>query len=110
MDKISTKNSFTGIRLSGSSFDDVKNVVTALKFSNATILGYRRFYVNNDFNSKLKLFNRVRYLNKFKSNEIGVVFLPWSRETYLMGTHSYEQQLFPVLKKIDPYAKINLLF
>lgn len=99
MDKISAKNSFTGIRLSRSSFNDVKNVVMDLKYNNVNVLGYRISYVNNDFNSKLRLFRHFRVLNNFQSNEVGVIFLPWSKEAYLMGTHSYEQQLFPILKK-----------
>lgn len=109
MDKISTKNSFTGIRLSRPSFNDVKNVVMPLELNHVNVLGYKTFYVNNDFNSKFKLFNRIRCCNEFSSNEVGVIFLPWSKEAYLIGTYSYEQQLFPILKKIDPSAKINLL-
>lgn len=109
MDKISAKNSFTGIRLSRPSFNDVRNVAMALEVNGVNVLGYRTSYVNNDLNSKLRLFRHFRVLNNFKSNEVGVIFLPWSKEAYIMGTHSYEQQLFPILKEIDPSAKINLL-
>lgn len=100
---------YTGIKLSNSSFVHAREVAMHLKRTGFDVLGHRTFYVNNDFNDKRKLFSNIRYLNNFSDRECGVIFLPWSAETYVISTPSYEQFMLPVVKTIDKRASINWL-
>ena len=39
----------------------------------------------------------------------GAIFLPWSKEVYLMSNLQNEQKLYSLVKEIDDGASINLL-
>jgi len=101
---------FDGIRLSDSNFNNVKKIALSMKFNGYNVFGHRTFYVNNDFESKMKVFKFVRKNNGFLSNDFGFVFLPWSKEAYIVGSQTGEQILMKKLLKLDKKAKINLMF
>ena len=96
--------------MSNPKFTDVRGIATGLKFRGYNILGHKTFYVNNNFDSKLRLFKFIRENNTFSVNDFGFVFLPWSHEAYIVGSKKGEQMLMSNIVKLDKKAHINLLF
>lgn len=101
---------FSGIRLSNPKFDNVRGIAMGLKLRGYNVVGHRTFYINNNFDSKLKLFKFIREKNDFSANDFGFVFLPWSKEAYIVGSKKGEQNIMSNILKLDRKAHINLLF
>ena len=100
---------FYGIRLSSNSFDKSEELVDFLRKACVDVVGHKTYYVNNDFNSKQRITNYVRSKYRFKEDECGIVFLPWSKEAWVISDPIYEQSIFALIKDFDKKARINFL-
>jgi hypothetical protein len=109
INKINSNNSFSGIRLSSSKFEHVREVAFYLQRTGFENLGHKTFYINNDTKSKISTFKNFRNSTYFNSREFGAVILPWSNEAFIVAAPDYEQFMLPVVKHIDNKACINLL-
>jgi hypothetical protein len=109
INKINSSNSFSGIRLSSSKFEHVREVAFYLQRTGFENLGHKTFYINNDTKSKISKFKAFRNSTYFNSREFGAIFLPWSKEAYIVASPEYEQFILPVVKSVDNKATINLL-
>lgn|SRR5574344_564605 len=101
---------FRGIRLSSNDFDKVREVVMHLKRTGFDCIGKKEIFVSNTFNEKHSIFEKLREKTPFGDLQFGAVFLPWSKEAYLIAQPRYEQLMLPVIKHVDNGAKINFLF
>lgn len=101
--------SFKGIKLSNNNFERAVDVVMHLNRIGFEALGHRTFVVENTMKSKQKVFSSIRNSGTFDPKEFGVVFLPWSKEAYLVANPLDEQNMFSSVKKFDRGAKLNLL-
>ena len=104
------KIKFNGIKLSDSSFKHSQNIVRHLESRGYNVLGHKTFWVNNTFKDKQNTFKYVRAKNCFSDFDVGVLFFPWSRETYLVSSFFGEQKMLRHVSKIDKNIVINLLF
>lgn len=102
-------NSFRGIRLSSNNYDKTKNIAKKLEEKGYYCLGHRTFYCNNTLNDKINLAKQIRAKAYFYKVGFGTIFLPWSKEAYLMSSLQNEQKLYPLVKELDEGASINLL-
>ncbi len=100
---------FSGIKLSNPKFEDVRDIAMNLKCRGYNVFGHKTFYVNNNFESKIKIFKFIRSSNYFSVDDFGFVFLPWSKEAYVVGSPIGEQLLLPKIMKLDKKAHINLM-
>ena len=100
---------FSGILLSNSSFDKSKELVSFLRKACINVVGHKTYYVNNTFNSKYKTTQSVRAQYPFIKDECGIIFLPFSKEAWVISTPKYEQELYKLIKDFDKSTKINLL-
>lgn len=101
--------SFTGIKLNDTKFEHVRSLVFTLERAGFKSYGKQHCYVNNTFADKIALFHSIRNKNSFNDREFGTVFLPWSKEVYILANPSYEQLMLPVIKQYDQKATINLM-
>lgn len=102
--------SFTGIKLRDTKFEHVRDLVFHLERTGFNSYGKQRCLVNNTFEDKQRFFNNLRSENEFGDRDFGTVFLPWSREVYIVAAPTYEQLMLPLIKQYDKGAKINLMF
>jgi len=100
--------SFTGIRLKDTKFEHVRDLVFHLEKTGFNSYGKKQCYINNNYESKQKLFKKIRSENPFYDRDFGTVFLPWSREVYIVASPRYEQFMLSVIKQYDKGACINL--
>ena len=105
--KVNNTN-FNGVKLPKAQFDYAKNIKTLLEQNGITVAGHKTFYVSNDSPSKRILYSFIRDFYDFKPKECGVVFLPWSKEAWIIGKPVLEQELFKILQKEKINAKIYL--
>ena len=101
---------FTGIRLGNTRFEHVRDLVFHLERTGFNSFGKKKCYVSNVFDEKRAFFQFVRDTNHFADRDFGTIFLPWSKEVYIIANPGYEQLMLPVVKEFDKGAKINLLF
>ena len=100
--------SFSGVKLLNPSFENSRLVNDILQFQGVHVFGHRTFYVNNNFEAKRKLVNHIRRNNNFGNNECGVIFLPWSKESWIIGNHLGEQKIKKLLDSFSIPNKINM--
>ena len=100
--------SFNGIRLSSYDFNSTKRIVKYMMLNGYSCAGKKIYYVNNNFTDKQKTANYIREHYKFYENEFGVLFLPWSQETYILSEPLYEQRMFEWVQEMDKDAYINI--
>ena len=72
-------------------------------------VGKKTYCVNNGFKEKVKISNYIREHYSFYEKEFGILFLPWSQETYFLSERSYEQKMLKWVQEMDPEACINLI-
>jgi hypothetical protein len=108
---IKTNNNadFKGIKLSRNGRRYVKDVASRINCGEFSFIEKRKEYVSNTFNDKRKVFSVMRADNAFDNDEFGVLYLPWSKEAYIVSNPLAEQRLFPIVKKLDEDASLNLL-
>src|SRR5574344_267007 len=106
---VNNKANFCGIKLSSNSFDHVRKVVSCLNFVGFDCYGHRAEYVSNTAADKFKLIKSLKQSTPFEFKKFGAVFLPWSKEAYLISTPETEQSMFSVIKNVDKKAVLNLL-
>ena len=108
--KISNINqtSFSGIKLPKAQFEYARNIKCLLEQNGIEVAGHKTFYVSSDNQSKRILYSFIRDAYDFKPKECGVVFLPWSKETWLVANPILEQKLKNILKDAKINAKIYL--
>lgn len=99
---------FKGIKLSSDKFQDAKFVAFELRESGYDPLGHTTVYANNNMKDKIDGIRDVRDTIELQNNEFAMVHLPWSAETYVIARPNVEQKMFPLVKKLDSGAKINL--
>lgn len=100
---------FTGIKLNKIKYEDVRALVFHLKGKGFNSYGKQHCYVNNVFSDKRAFFQFVRDANDFVDRDFGTIFLPWSKEVYIIANPSCEQLMLPLIKQYDKGAHINLL-
>ena len=101
--------SFSGIKISNANFEYVREVAFNLKRAGFLNLGHKTIYCNNNIGDKMKVAQQIRKQSGFYDREFGAVIFPWSNEAYIMANPSYEQLMFPLIKKYDKDAVLNLL-
>lgn len=84
---------YTGIKLSNDNFNQVRSIVTALKFKGINCAGHKTFYTGTSFNDKSSITNYIRNHYIFDKDEYGVVFLPNSHEAYILAQPKFERKL-----------------
>ncbi len=101
--------SFRGIKLSF--YDDklTRRIVKYMRINGFGCVGKKTYYVNNNFNNKVKASNFIRDHYEFNENEFGILFLPWSKETYLLSKPANEQTMLEWVREMDSNACINLM-
>ncbi len=100
---------FNGIKLSNSSFEKVRDVVFHLNRTGFSNLGHKTMFIENTIAAKINKFKEFRANAFFNDREFGAIFLPWSKEAYLVANPDYEQFMLPVVKQLDSGASINLM-
>ena len=100
---------FSGIKLSSSKFESVRDVAFYLKRSGFTNLGHKTVYCNNSPEAKFKAAADIRKRSGFFDKEFGAVFFPWSGEAYIMASPSYEQVMMRMLSQYDKHLVLNML-
>ena len=103
------ENSFKGIKLSSNNYERTKNIAKQLEEKGYYCLGHKTFYCNNTLSDKINLAKQIRQKAYFYKVGFGAIFLPWSKEVYLMSNLQHEQKLYSLVKEIDDGASINLL-
>ena len=101
-------NSFQGIRLSSHDYNKTRDIAMQLEKHGYNCLGHRTFVCNNTLKDKINLAKQIREKACFFKNHFGTIFLPWSKEAYLMSSPIDEQKMFAIVKMLDKDAKINL--
>jgi len=99
---------FKGIKLSSDKFEDAKFVANVLQKKGFDPLGHTTVYANNNIEDKIDKIQSVRDTVQLQDREFAAVYLPWSAETYIIGTPNYEQKMLPIIQKVDPDAQINM--
>ena len=107
--KVGVDQKFNGIRLSNSSFERVRDIVFHLNRTGFSNLGHKTMFIDNTIAAKIKKFKEFRSIALFNDREFVAIFLPWSKEAYLVANPAYEQLMFPVVKQLDRGASINLM-
>lgn len=102
------QTNFNGIKLSSNEIQKVKFVVNKLEEQGYNCLGKRTFLCNNTANDKIKLAKQIRKMAIFFDNSFGTIFLPWSKEAYLMSNPIDEQLMYSLVKEYDSGAVLNL--
>jgi hypothetical protein len=108
INRLNKNVNFNGIKLSNCRYEHVADVATRLNCGEFSFVEFKKSYVSNTFKDKHKALSFVREDTPFGSKLFGVVFLPWSKETYIISSPAEEQRLFPVIKKLDRKATLNL--
>ena len=101
-------NTFNGIKLSSNDFYKTRDIAMKLKEYDFYCLGHRTFYCNNILEDKINLMQNIRNKAYFYKRGFGAIFLPWSKEAYLISEPANEQKIFDIVKKFDKNAVINL--
>ena len=104
-----SSTSFSGIKLSNTNIDSVREIVSVAQKTGFKLLGQKTIYCNNTISDKINAAKGLRKKTTFGEKEFGIVNFPWSRETYLMASPECEQFMFPMLKQYDENAILNLL-
>lgn len=99
---------FSGIKLSSNDVKKVRYVVNQLEEQGYSCLGKRTFICNNTVNDKVNLAKQIRSKANFFDNCFGAIFLPWSKEAYLMSNPIDEQLMYPLVREYDSGAVLNL--
>lgn len=103
------KTSFNGIKLSFYDDKSTRRIVKYMRINGFDCVGKKTYYMNNKLRDKVKASNFIRERYKFYENEFGVLFLPWSRETYFLSEPKNEQIMLEWVQEMDPNACINLI-
>ena len=88
---------------------ELKILQSNLKKKVTIVQGIKLFFCNNTLLDKINLAKQIRQKAYFYKVGFGAIFLPWSKEVYLMSNLQNEQKLYPLVKEIDDGASINLL-
>ena len=101
---------FSGIKLPSSKFEYSREVRDMLVQRGVDVVGYKTCYIDNNFLSKQKLIQKIRKRYNFAPKECGVIFFPWSKESWLLANPKFEQELYNMLKEANIKATINIAF
>lgn len=99
---------FNAIKLPQNQFEYTKNVKYLLEQNGIKVVGHQTFFVSSDNQSKRILYSFIRDSYDFGTKECGVVFLPWSKEAWVIAKPKLEQKLYEILKNAKINAKIYL--
>ena len=102
------QTNFNGVKLLDSSYNHAKYVKNILNKNNVYVYGHKTFYANNDFMSKKRVIDYVRYMNNFSEYESGFIFLPWSGESWIVSNKVFEQKIKNILDKYKIKSEINI--
>lgn len=100
---------FNGIKLSKYNYNFTRDIAISLQFLNVNVAGKKTFFVNNCFESKRNTMQYIRDHYRFENMECGFVYLPWSKECWVIGKPCFEQKLLPIILKKDKSAILNTL-
>lgn len=104
-----SSTSFSGIKLSNTNIDSVREIVSVTQKTGFKLLGQKTIYCNNTISDKINAAKGLRKKATFSEKEFGIVNFPWSKETYLMASPECEQFMLPLVKQYDKGAVLNLL-
>ena len=92
---------FAGIKLPKSDFNSARNIMLQLRRVGFDCLGYQTKYCNNKMTDKIKMAKFVRGQGSFGDKEYGILFFPWSKESYILANPKDEHTIYRILKQYD---------
>lgn len=98
---VSRSPNFTGVKLANPDFKSARNIMLQLKRVGFDCLGHKTRYCNNETRDKIKMAKFVRGQGSFGDKEYGILFLPWSKESYILANPTDELTIYRILKQYD---------
>ena len=99
---------FEGVRLLNPAKEHVDYVKKLLKANGVYVAEHGTYRTADTFESKSNIANFMRSQNNFLDNECGIMFLPFSRENWIIGNKSFEQTIKKILNSHFIDSEINL--
>ncbi len=100
---------FAGVKLANPDFKSARNIMLQLQRVGFDCLGHKTRYCSNTMQEKMRMAKFVREGSPFGDKEYGILFLPWSRETYIMANPKDEVSIYRILKQYDDDVVLNFL-